>query len=75
MRRSVAEEVDIFVDLLDDFQRQFRNQSAIRDQEDRNLFVAVTYAANNIERRTFFKLRVALKVPVEQDRQNSWDQK
>ena len=40
--RRVAEEVDVLVDLLDDFERQFRNQRAIGDQEDRHLLVAVT---------------------------------
>ena len=64
---GVAEEVDVFVDLLDDFQRQFGDQGAVGDEKDGNFLVAVADAANNLERGAFFKLRVAFEVPVQQD--------
>ena len=66
-RRGVAKEVDVFVDLLDDFQGKFGDQGAVGDEEDRDLLVAVTYTANDVERGAFFKLRVAFEVPIEQD--------
>ena len=65
--RGVAEEVDVFVDLLDDFEGKFGDQGAVGDEEDGDFFVAVAYTANDVERGAFFKLRFAFEVPIEQD--------
>ena len=48
--RSVAEEVDVFVDLLDDFEGEFADEGAVGDEEDRNLFVAMADGAEDGER-------------------------
>ncbi len=64
---GVAEEVDVLVDLLDDLEGEFRNQRPVGDEEDGDFFVAVAYAADDIEGGAFFELGVAFEVPVEQD--------
>jgi hypothetical protein len=66
-RGRVSEEVNIFVNLLDNFEREFGNQGAIRNQEDRDLLVAVADVPNNFKSGALFELRFAFEVPVQQD--------
>ncbi len=65
---GVAEEVDVLVDLLDDFEGKLGDEGAVGDQEDGDLFVAVPHGAENVERGAFFELIVAFEVPVQKDR-------
>ncbi len=64
---GVAEEVDVLVDLLDDFEREFADESAVGDEEDGNFFVAAADGAEDGERRSFCKLILAFEVPIQKD--------
>ena len=66
--RGVAEEVDVLVDLLDDFEGQFADEGAVGDEEDRDLLVAMTDGAEDLECGALVELVLAFEVPVEQDR-------
>src|SRR5580704_52841 len=55
-RRRIAKEVNVFVDLLHHFQRKLADQSAVGDQENRNLFVAAADVADDSERGPLVKL-------------------
>ncbi len=46
---GVAEEVDVLVDLLDHFEGQFGDESAVGDEEDRDLLVAMTDGTEDFE--------------------------
>ncbi len=71
-RGSVAEQMDVFMDLLHDFQRQFGDQCTVGDKENGNLLVAVPNAANNVECGALFKLGVAFEVPIEKNSRITW---
>ena len=43
--RRIAEEVNIFVNLLHYFERQLRDERPVGDQKDRHLFVAAAHSA------------------------------
>ena len=64
----VSEKVDVFVDLLDDLERQLGDERPIGNQEDRDLLVTVTDPAENVERGTLIELDSPFEVPVEEDR-------
>ena len=65
--RGVAEEMDVLVDLLDDFEREFADEGAVGDEEDRDLFVAAADGAKDGERGAFGKLILAFEVPIQKD--------
>ena len=65
--RGVAEEVDILVDLLDDFEGEFADEGAVGDEEDGDFFVAAADGAEDGERRSFGELILAFEVPVQKD--------
>jgi hypothetical protein len=65
--RGVAEEVDIFVNLLDDFEGELADEGAVGDEEDGDFFVAAADGAENGERRSFGELILAFEVPVQKD--------
>src|ERR1700722_12219225 len=65
--RGVAEEVDIFVDLLDDFEGEFADEGAVGDEEDGDFFVAAADGAEDGERRSFGEMILAFEVPVQKD--------
>ncbi len=44
----VAEEVDVLVDLLDDFQGKLADEGAVGDEEDRDLLVAMADGAEDL---------------------------
>ena len=58
---GVAEEVDVLVDLLDDFERELGDEGSVGDQEDGNFFIAMANAANDVERGA--PLRTASRLP------------
>ena len=64
---GVAEEMNVFVDLLDDFERKFADQSAVGDEEDGDFFVAAADGTKDCQRSAFGELVLALEVPVEKD--------
>ena len=68
----VAEEVDVLVDLLDDFERQFADQRAVGDEEDWNFFIAAADGAQNLQRGALVELVFAFQVPVQQNRRVRW---
>ena len=65
---SVSEEVDVLVDLADDFKGEFRDQGSVRDEEDGDLLVAAADGAEDLEGFALLELVVAFEVPVEEDR-------
>ncbi len=64
---GVAEEVDVLVDLLDDFEGKLADESAVGDEEDGDFFVAAADGAEDSEGSAFGELIFALEVPVEED--------
>ena len=62
-RGGIAEEMDVLVDLLDHLERQLRDESAVGNEEDRDLLVAMANGAENLERSTFIKLALRLRGP------------
>ena len=68
----VAKEMDVLVDLLDDFKRQFRDQRPVGDEKDGDFLIAMAHAADDVERGALLELRVAFEVPVEQDGGVGW---
>ena len=64
---GVAEEVDVLVDLLDDFEGEFGDEGAVGDEEDGNLLVAAADGAEDLQGGAFVELVVAFEVPVEED--------
>ncbi len=64
---GVAEEVDVLVDLLDDFERELGDEGAVGDEEDGDLLVAAADGAEDLEGGAFVELVVAFEVPVEED--------
>src|ERR1700739_4616022 len=65
---GVAEEVDVLVDLLDDLEGEFGDKGAVGDEEDRDFFVAMADAADDVECGALFELRIGFEIPVQQDR-------
>ena len=61
---SVAEEVDVFVDLLDDFEGKLADEGAVGDEKDGDFFVAAADGAKDGQRRSFGELVLALEVPI-----------
>ena len=66
--RGVAEEVDVFVDLLDDFEGKLADQGAVGDEKDGDFFVAAADGAKDGQRRSFSELIFAFEVPIQKDR-------
>ena len=64
---GVAEEVDVLVDLLDDFEGEFADEGAVGDEEDGDFFVAAADGAEDGERCAFGELVLAFEVPVQED--------
>ena len=64
---GVAEEVDIFVNLLDDFEGELADKGAVGDEEDGDLFVAAADGPEDGQRRSFGELILAFEVPVQKD--------
>ncbi len=64
---GVAEEVDVLVDLLDDFEGEFGDEGAVGDEEDGDAFVAVADGAEDFEGGAFVELVFAFEIPVEED--------
>jgi len=56
---GVAEEVNVLVDLLDDFKGEFGDEGSVGDEEDRDFFVAMADAANDVEGGALFELRAS----------------
>ena len=65
--RGVAEEVDVLVDLLDDFEGELADESAVGDEEDGDFFVAAADGAQDGQGRAFGELVLALEVPIQKD--------
>ncbi len=63
----VAEEVDVLVHLLDDFERKLADEGAVGDEEDGDLFVAAAHGAKDLQRGALIELVFAFEVPVQQD--------
>ena len=63
----VAEEVDVFVNLLDDFEGEFADEGAVGDEEDGDFLVAAADGAEDCQCRAFGELVLALEVPIEKD--------
>src|SRR5271170_2295037 len=57
-RWGVAEQVDVFVDLFDHLERQLVDESAVGDQENRDLLIAAAYGSNDLQRGAFIELMV-----------------
>ncbi len=64
---SVAEEMDVLVDLLDDFEGEFADEGAVGDEEDGDFFVAAADGAEDGQGRSFGELVLALEVPIQKD--------
>ncbi len=69
---GVSEEVDVLVDLLDDFEGKFADKSTVGDEEDGDFFVAATDGAKDCQCRSFGELVLAFEVPVQQDCAVRW---
>ncbi len=65
--RGVAEEVDVLVDLLDDFEGKLADEGAVGDEEDGNFFVAMADGAEDLQSGALIELVFAFEVPVQQD--------
>ena len=63
----VAEEVNVLVHLLHDFQRQFADQRSISDEEDRHLLTSAANSADDLQSRAFIELMFLFQIPVQQD--------
>src|SRR4051812_16686784 len=55
----IAEEVNIFVDLLDYLERKFADQGAVCNQEDWDLFVPMPDSTKDLKRSAFVELALA----------------
>jgi hypothetical protein len=64
---SVSEEVDVLVDLLDDFKGEFADEGAVGDEEDGDFLVAAANGTENGKGCAFGELVLAFEVPVEED--------
>ena len=60
---GVAEEVDVLVDLLDDFEGEFADEGAVGDEEDRDFFVAAADGAEDGQRGAFVRTGSRLRGP------------
>ncbi len=67
-RRRVAEQVDVFVHLPHHFERQLTDQSAVRDEKNRNLLIALAHRAQDLQCGAFIELVISLKVPIQKNR-------
>jgi len=64
---SITEEMDVFVDLFDDLEREFADESTVRDEEDRNFFIAATDGTKDAKCGALIELVLTFEVPVEED--------
>ena len=64
---GVAEEVDVLVDLLDDFEGELGDEGAVGDEEDGDALVAMADGAHDLEGGALVELLLAFEVPVKQD--------
>ena len=48
--RGVSEEVDVLVDLLDDFEGEFADEGTVGDEEDGDFLVAAAHGAKDLQR-------------------------
>src|SRR5437763_4875750 len=62
---GVAEEMDVLVDLLDDFEGEFAYEGAVCDEEDGNFFVPAADGTQDREGGAFGELVLAFEVPIE----------
>ena len=65
---GVSKEVDVLVYLLDDFEREFADESAVGDEENGDLFVAAADGPEDGQRRSFSELIFAFEVSIQKDR-------
>ena len=64
---GVAEEVDVLVNLLDDFEGELGDEGSVGDEEDGDFFVAAADGAEDLQGGALVELGFALEVPVEED--------